>query len=381
MSHQRFWAFALKQRTPPAEVQLWDVGANPTDFGVHKWTERSADIVMSRYAQKGKPIQIDVEHGNAEPLPAGATPPPSAGYAELEIRAGAPWLKFQWSKYGAQQIQDGERLFLSPEYDVDRATGEITRLVRVSLVADPATHHARMLASAAHAQGDRAMDLALILAALQAAISAEDPAVCKQQVTTLVGEMKKMAAPEGAPAAEGAEMAAAPLAEENKGEAPAEAPAAPAEEEKKPFAASAKTPISDDTVRIVAKVAADSASMQKRLGELEAENRVLAAGERIPEALRGFARGLDRKQFDEFVAGLPEQRGAAGGIKASAKPTRGTASGRPEGELPAEDAKYLARAFHTENAPTESITITEGGRLKATHLARPAAGAANGGAR
>ena len=52
---------------PPAEIQLWKQGDNATDYGVHKWTARSAQLVGQQYAKRGNPLQIDVEHNNAEP--------------------------------------------------------------------------------------------------------------------------------------------------------------------------------------------------------------------------------------------------------------------------------------------------------------------------
>lgn len=130
---------------PPKEIQLWSLGENPTDYGVHKWTARSISEVLARYRERGNPILIDVEHLGAQ-LEDGE-PAPTGGYARLEVRSGAPWLKFEWSDYAQKQITSGQRRFLSPEYDVDRETGEILALYRVSLVADPGTHRARMLAT------------------------------------------------------------------------------------------------------------------------------------------------------------------------------------------------------------------------------------------
>lgn len=138
-------AYANVTREPPKEIQLWNRGSNPTDYGVHVWNQRSILEVMTRYGKRGNPIVLDVEHNGAQL--ANGEPAITAGYARLEVRAGAPWLVFEWSDYGRQQIASGARRFLSPEYDVDSKTGEIVTLYRVSLVADPGTHRARMLAA------------------------------------------------------------------------------------------------------------------------------------------------------------------------------------------------------------------------------------------
>lgn len=137
-------AYADAGRVAPREAQLWNAGDNPTDYGVHVWSSRSVREVLARYRERGNPILIDVEHNGAQ-LPDGE-PAVTGGYARLEVRAGAPWLVFEWSDYGRAQIESGQRRYLSAEYDVDKSTGEILALYRVSLVADPGTHHARVLA-------------------------------------------------------------------------------------------------------------------------------------------------------------------------------------------------------------------------------------------
>lgn len=171
-------------RRAPDEIQLWDVGANPTDYGVHMWTAKSASLVAAEYETRGNPFSIDVEHTGST-LENGQ-PAPTAGYARLEIRAGAPWLVFSWSAYGRAQIETGERLFLSPEYAVNKATGEIVGLDRVSLVASPGTHRARVLA----AKKENEMDLAIFLAALRAALGADDP---KPGISSLIDEVERAA--------------------------------------------------------------------------------------------------------------------------------------------------------------------------------------------
>jgi phage I-like protein len=139
-------AFSSGPLAAPTEFQLWRPGPNPTDYGVHVWSERSAREVMARYNARGNPLLIDVEHNGAKLE--GGEPSTTGGYARLELRNGAPWLVFAWSAYAVDQIATGQRRFLSPEYDIDRSTGEILGVVRVSLVADPGTHNARLLASA-----------------------------------------------------------------------------------------------------------------------------------------------------------------------------------------------------------------------------------------
>lgn len=173
-------------RVAPREIQLWRAGDNPTDYGVHVWNDRSIAEVLARYNERGNPLLIDVEH-NGPQLEDGK-PAPTGGYARLEVRARVPWLVFDWSDLGREEVETGQRRFLSPEYDVDKNTGEILALYRVSLVAEPGTHRARMLAAS---KKEGRMDISVILAAIRAALAAEDPAVAKESLINLLAEIEK----------------------------------------------------------------------------------------------------------------------------------------------------------------------------------------------
>jgi hypothetical protein len=388
----RVRAYQLQPAEPPREMQLWKPGPNPTDYGVHYWTERSAVEVLATYRARGNPLQVDIEHNNAH-APGPNDPPAQGGYARLELRGGAPWLVFDWSAIAVEQIQTRQRLFLSPEYDVDRETNEIVRLVRVSLVADPGTHHARMLASAGRVRaGGTEMNLALIIAALRAALAAEDPEVSKQQIAALLDEIVKVAG--DTPAAEDNGTTPEPPADTTA--AADDAPPGDDDEEKKKQAAIAAAADDDEdkdkqeqraAARRAKKPAAKAtastdpsvlamaqrlAVLEARDAEREAEARVTAAGAKIPDSLRTFARSLTKENFDAFVAGLPEPPPSReGGVRAAARPPAGRTSGGDA--LPPEDARVMARIFGTEDASTESITTTPDGRIRASHLARPKA--------
>lgn len=246
---RRVFAFAFAEKTPPKEIQLWNPGDNPTDYGVHKWTARSVQMVLARYQGRGNPLLVDVEHNGAKVVdPEGVTvdadePPVTGGYARLEVRAGTPWLVFDWSAYAVEQISTGQRRFLSPEYDVDKETGEIVGLYRVSLVADPATHHARMLASAQEKRMDP-----IIVAALKAALSAEDP---KAAIEALLAEIDKAGGGgDGGGAGDMPEAAAAG----------GDAPPAPAGDKKDPPVAAAADDKKDPPVAAAAPPATQAAA-------------------------------------------------------------------------------------------------------------------------
>jgi Mu-like prophage I protein len=427
-------AYAFQASEAPPEIKLWNAGDNPTDYGVHRWTPRSAELVMQRYEARGNPIQIDVDHNySGEEVPVDGTLP-TGGYARLELRAGEPWLIFDWSAYGLEQIGTRQRLFLSPEYDVDKGTGEILALYRVSLVGDPATHNARQLAMRIRAStetGEKNMRSAfqMMHAALTAANSHEDPETCKSNVAALLGEYAKAMSPgEGEkPEGEGKDKDKQETAVEERPARPPEEVGASAETEgdkdkskdkeaedekaKAARAAAAAKRIAGDGAtapvlalaqkvatellerdQTIADLTAKDAARDKRERELEASERVSAAGDKIPEALRAFARGLSRADFDVFVKGLPEPKPGATQqkrVNAAGRPAHGSNSGtgpvRPEGDLDPENKRVLARVFNLEERPEEPVTILPDGRLRLTCLARkkptPPSGGREGGGR
>ena len=334
----------LAERKPPAEVQLWSVGANATDYGVHVWSNRSVAEVLARYTERGNPLLVDVEH-NGSTLKDGE-PAVTAGYAKLEVRAGAPWLVFEWSDYGREQIESGQRRYLSPEYDVDKNTGEILALYRVSLVADPGTHRARMLASA-NTKERRPMDLSVILAALRAALAAEDPAVAKESISNLLAELGKSAGDASAPAEAGADagkpagddagigMAAA--AEEDKGE--------PDGDEKPAKVAAAAAPS-------VVEVSGAARAAVEQIKAAQRDHLLATQGDRLEPSIRRWASA----QPLEVVKGLLDATPAKLEPVQRTTATRGATQGEPQ-RTPAEvaEAEEMDRAMgirvHAYRAP------------------------------
>jgi len=333
-------------RTPPTEMQLWSVGANPTDYGVHVWNERSVASVLELYTTRGNPLLIDVEHNGSQL--ADGEPAVTGGYARLEVRGGAPWLVFEWSDYGRAQIASGQRRFLSPEYDVDKDTGEILALYRVSLVADPGTHRARMLATS---RQDRRMEMTTLLAALRAALAAEDPAVCKESIANLVAELDKGAGgesdAEGEPPAtagagedkpagmqtgadDGAQKDEDDKSKQMAGAKPATAPTTPARPA--PEKSDKVTAAADDAVRLI---------------QNSTRDHLLAThGDKLDPSIRRWA----SSQPLEVVKGLLDAAPAKDAPLKRGAPTRGNAgpSGLTERELQkckakgVDPAKYAA---------------------------------------
>lgn len=341
---KRIIAFSTGERVPPAEIQLWNVGDNPTDFGVHRWTQRSIQEAYGRYLARGNRILIDVEHNGAK-VETNSEPAITGGYASLEIRAGAPWLVFEWSDYAKVQIATGQRRYLSPEYDIDKETGEITAIYCVSLVANPATWRARVLASA---EQKRNMDptLAAIMALLG---SVEDPTSAIAAIKSLVATLSDGAANE-APAEPGdpaALAAAPPPAGDAPGKMAASAPKVKASSPNdppvnppQPAPASPAAPVPPPAPTVPdlpanpqpppAPAAVDPrirAATDSAVASIEASHRDLlirTEGHRLVPSIRQWASSQPLAVVQGLIAAAPAD-GAAGTVRASA--TRGDTQG------------------------------------------------------
>lgn len=369
---RRCAAFAFTSKDPPAEMQLWNAGDNPTDYGVHRWTDRSIREVWGIYAARGNPLPVDIEHkiGNADP---DELAPQTGGYAKLELRGGVPWVVFDWSAVAVEQITTGQRRFLSPDYDVDRQTGEIIRLARVALVADPGTHRARMLASRIAASSPtkgHPMD-PMILAALRAALTAEDP---KAAIEALLEEMSKAGdgTEPAAPVVAAGDETKEPAPGEKKEEAAAAPPAPPPEkkdEEVKPYAAAAPEEKKDEAVKAASAGAVDAvAAVVADLNAYKRDTLLQMQGHRLQEPVRIWA----ASQTFEIVKGLIDASPDSPAAPARVTATRGKGQGVPSGY--ARDGFQPGTPEHAEfqritgTSPREPIgpRILEDGTLRIT---------------
>lgn len=368
---RRVRAFQLASREPPAEIQLWRAGDNPTDYGVHRWTERSAREVMARYAERGNPILIDVEHNGAV---VGGAPAATGGYAALQLRNGEPWLSFSWSAYGAEQVATGQRRFLSPEYDIDPDTNEIVALYRVSLVADPATHNARVLASA---KETASMDptLAAILAVLN---TTDDPAAANAAIKELIGQLDPgagagdaggdpdapafAAAGDPPPAASDDPTKKPPTAANVTASAPAAPPVAapPSSAAATPPAAPPATPpasvtaaapsVDPEAIRVVRESAAAS---QNALRDMLLENH----GHRLQPSIRTWASRQSLAIVQGLIAAAPEALPPPTRVTATRGAANGT--GQVRAGLQGEQLDQFRMAMGTFKASSSQLPYTD----------------------
>jgi hypothetical protein len=357
---RRVRAYAFQSKEPPAEVQLWNVGDNPTDYGIHKWTERSQQEVVARYNERGNPLLIDVEHNGAT---VDGEPAVTGGYARLELREGAPWLVFDWSAVAVEQIATRQRLFLSPEYDVDADTNEITKLYRVSLVADPGTYRARVLATAAindtRGKGNMDPTVAAILALLD---SVPDPAAAVDAVRGFVANLPGDAAAVDEPVVD-------PVVADAPGAAPKDKPAFAAagdDKDKKPVAAAAK-PVQDAATPVAppqpanppvsaAAIAPESDAVKAAQAyALQSENALrdsilMRDGHRLAPSVRQWASSQPLAVVRGLCSAAPEAVAPPSRVTATRGATLGTAAVGESRGLEGEALDELRRKMGTYKA-------------------------------
>lgn len=379
---RRVHAFSIGDVDAPTEMQLWNAGDNPTDYGVHVWNDRSVKEVLERYNARGNPLLIDVEHNGAA-LDDGE-PAVTGGYAKLDIRDGAPWLTFDWSDFAVGQIASRQRLFLSPEYDVDPNTNEITALYRVSLVADPGTHRARVLASAATGNQETT-NMDPTLAAIMAVLSTvEDPAAAVAAVKDLVANMASDAPANDVvdpPAADPQPAFAA--ADDKSADDKKVAATAPEAPKPAPVTAAAPAliaPVVDDTV--VRASAANALAAEHALRDILLEK----SGNRLAPSIRTWASSQPLAVVKGLLASAPEATAPPAKISA----TRGAGHGTgPVGKgLQGAELEELQRGMGTfkTSTPKEPFHKSNGDFVLPTltpteHRQRIAAQAAKGGAK
>jgi phage I-like protein len=190
---------------------VWRNGVNETDLGPIVWNDKARRSVMSRYAQRGNPILLDINHQYNEDERAkwevSGAQPPTAGNGLLETDAqGNLWLVPEWSATARAKIDAKELRFLSPDFAYDKKTREVLEIYRVSLVAEPGTWHARMVASAKR-KGRLSMNLTPeALAKLSELFAALEKEQVSDGVKTLITEVMAMMAGNGDAAPEAPEM-------------------------------------------------------------------------------------------------------------------------------------------------------------------------------
>ena len=128
---------------PPSEFVIFDPGTLKTSKGEFLFDELAGLSVLNHFAEHGADrLPIDFDHGMLAVIKTPDTAA-AAGWFTPELRGGAlVAANVEWTPRAAEMLRNREFRFLSPAFNYDRETGQITELLNVALTNLPATKNA-----------------------------------------------------------------------------------------------------------------------------------------------------------------------------------------------------------------------------------------------
>lgn len=337
----------------PTEFRLFVRGWNETENGRFLFDEEAAAETMKAYATWGVDLMIDLEHQSLEPaIPPDPTAKDARGWCNLELREdGSLWaVNVKWTPDGTARLLEKRQRYVSPAFNVDTASGRVTSLINVAIVAMPATHHTPALVAASKVANaispeERPMTGQLIQEALDALI-ADDAEKCKEILKSLVAAAAGAEVEE--PAVEEPAAEVAPMPEE----ASAAVEAEPAED--KEAVAAAISRLSRTTGKATLMAAVDEVEIWRKSHlALEAEQAKLA---KEREALELAARKENAVKLVQLGAETPHTSGLASFAKGA------------KGKLA---KRLLEEPLDEQNARVAALLSARGGKLPSESAPKP----------
>lgn len=109
-----------------------------------------------------KPIMIDYDH-KSHFTPEGGGDQTAAGWiASFEVREGEMWAKVEWTQTAAAKITAREYRFLSPEFNVDEKSGEVSDILAAALVNRPALNLVALAAQKQPSQKTQSQEVIML---------------------------------------------------------------------------------------------------------------------------------------------------------------------------------------------------------------------------
>jgi phage I-like protein len=136
-----------KDGKAPKELRILRSGENDSTKGKFLFSQRSADLVMSQAKDWGNRFHFDWDHQAALASKGSGRAPAAAWYA-LEVRNGELWATgIEWTNAGRTDVEERNYAYLSPWFDFDEETREVTRFNNAALTNLPALKQLEALAS------------------------------------------------------------------------------------------------------------------------------------------------------------------------------------------------------------------------------------------
>ncbi|MGR3484058.1 MAG: phage protease [Paracoccaceae bacterium] len=144
----------------PAWIQVFPAGPELKTVDGRDFRITDPEALIAQYtAADARPIMVDYDHLSAFAPDEGGDQTAAGWIESLEVRDGQVWAKVAWTIRAADRIAAREYRFVSPEFTVEKKTGEIVSIDAVAIVNRPA-FQMTALASRARtptATGDDAM--------------------------------------------------------------------------------------------------------------------------------------------------------------------------------------------------------------------------------
>ena len=272
----------------PIAFRIWKFGDNPTDMGVHRFTDKSAAALMASQEVRGNEFSIDVDH-----LSLSEKAPPESrkavGFHRLPVRPDGLWaVDVRWAPFVAAGLKSDppEWRYFSPAYNADRKSGEITEYLNTALTNNPRTWNVTALAS--QPTKGKGMKFEDCLAALMG----DDEDKKKEAMAAMKAAFGGGEKP----------------AEEKKEVPEAAAAAKPFEGKETPAEEKAET----ETAALVASLASTVKNLAGQVDAMTAEketkerNEILAARPDLPKALLASLVKMPMGMMRETISALPK---------------------------------------------------------------------------
>lgn len=134
-------------KVPPREKRLFKAGENDSQQGKFYFSKRSAELVMERAREWGNRFHFDWDHHAALTLTKGVKAPAAAWY-DLESRDDGLWaINIDWTPPGKKDVEEELYKYLSPYFDYDSKTREVTKFNNAALTNLPALKQLEALTS------------------------------------------------------------------------------------------------------------------------------------------------------------------------------------------------------------------------------------------
>ncbi|MHA1572376.1 MAG: phage protease [Alphaproteobacteria bacterium] len=131
---------------PPSEFVIFTLGNLSTSKGEFVFDDDAAARVMLAFQEHGADrLPIDFDHGMLAAVKTPETSVAAGWFTPAIVDNKLMALNVEWTERAAAMLRGREFRFLSPAFNYDRKTGQITQLLNVALTNLPATRDAEPL--------------------------------------------------------------------------------------------------------------------------------------------------------------------------------------------------------------------------------------------